>query len=61
MLQPPAVDVDIILDQYLGSIFPASLLPTAVYLVALAVLGWVLSRAVWALLKPAERSKAHID
>jgi hypothetical protein len=33
MRHPQPVDVDIILDPYLANIFPASLLPTAIYIV----------------------------
>ncbi|SMQ54473.1 unnamed protein product [Zymoseptoria tritici ST99CH_3D7] len=36
MQHPPKVSVDIILDPYLANIFPASLLPTAAYIVVLA-------------------------
>ncbi|KAI9872068.1 MAG: hypothetical protein M1830_002101 [Pleopsidium flavum] len=43
----PLVDVDIILDPYLLNIFPKSLLPTAVYITILAVLGWYLSDVIW--------------
>lgn len=47
MQSPPPVDVDIILDPYLASVFPQSLLPTAVYIVALAIGSWLLSSAIW--------------
>jgi len=47
MNSPPAVDVELILDPYLASAFPRSLLPTAVYIVALAVGSWVLSGMIW--------------
>ncbi len=39
----PPVQVDVILDLYLLNIFPQSLIPTAGYLVAIAVAGWFLS------------------
>ena len=42
--------VDIILDPYLLNIFPKSLVPTAGYLIALAILGWVLSGVIWRIL-----------
>ncbi|CAK4034716.1 unnamed protein product [Lecanosticta acicola] len=45
MHHPPAVDVDIILDPYLANILPASLLPTALYILVLAILSWFLSGA----------------
>ncbi|KAF2770886.1 hypothetical protein EJ03DRAFT_269915 [Teratosphaeria nubilosa] len=59
MQHPPPVTVDIILDPYLGNIFPASLVPTAFYLVALAAGGWYLSRIIWKHLVPP--AKAHVD
>lgn len=39
----PPVHVDVILDPYLLNIFPQSLLPTAGYLVIVAIIGWFLS------------------
>ncbi|ETN36658.1 uncharacterized protein HMPREF1541_08936 [Cyphellophora europaea CBS 101466] len=39
----PPVHVDIILDPYLLNIFPQSLLPTAGYIIIIAVLGWFVS------------------
>ncbi|QIX02167.1 hypothetical protein AMS68_007684 [Peltaster fructicola] len=57
---PPAVDVDIVLDPYIGGIFPQSLLSTAVYLVVLAILGWAASQVVWHSLKPVA-IKLHND
>ena len=39
----PPVHVDIILDPYLLNIFPQSLLPTAVYIIIIAVFGWFVS------------------
>ncbi|KAH9845269.1 GPI-Mannosyltransferase II co-activator [Teratosphaeria destructans] len=59
MQHPPPVIVDIILDPYLGNIFPASLVPTAFYLVALAAGGWYLSGIIWRHLVPP--AKAHVD
>jgi len=50
MQHPPPVDVDIILDPYHGNVFPASLVPTAVYIAALAVIAWYLSGYIWTLL-----------
>ncbi|MCJ1387251.1 hypothetical protein MMC18_000091 [Xylographa bjoerkii] len=41
------VDLDIILDPYLLNIFPQSLVPTAIYLIVLAVLSWAVSGFVW--------------
>ncbi|KAK1807931.1 hypothetical protein LTR12_017715 [Friedmanniomyces endolithicus] len=47
MNSPPAVDVELILDPYLVNAFPRSLLPTAIYVVALAVGSWILSGMIW--------------
>ncbi|MCJ1363892.1 hypothetical protein MMC16_003001 [Acarospora aff. strigata] len=47
MKHVPPVDVDIILDPYALNIFPKSLLPTAVYITILAVLGWFVSDIIW--------------
>jgi len=46
MEQPPPVFVDIILDLYLFNIFPQSLIPTASYVIILAVGSWVLSKHI---------------
>lgn len=62
MHDPPPVDVDIILDPYLANIFPASLLPTAVYILVLAVVGWYVSGAVWSFLQnTVHTDKSHVD
>ena len=61
MLHPEPVKVEIILDPYLLSIFPTSLLPTAVYLIALAIGGWYLSGRIWKFLQPNSASKAHVE
>jgi hypothetical protein len=50
MSDVPPVLVDIILDPYLLNVFPKSLVPTAGYLIALAILGWVLSGVIWRIL-----------
>ena len=50
MSDVPPVLVDIILDPYLLNVFPKSLIPTAGYLIALAILGWVLSGVIWRIL-----------
>jgi hypothetical protein len=36
-----------VLDRYVLNVFPKSLLPTAVYITTLAVLGWYLSDIIW--------------
>lgn len=62
MIHPNPVDVDIILDPYLGNIFPASLVSTAVYLVVLAVLAFFLSGQIWKyILRPEAPPKPHRD
>ncbi|KAI9823708.1 MAG: hypothetical protein M1819_001152 [Sarea resinae] len=47
MREVPPVLVDIILDPYLFNVFPKSLVPTAVYIVVLAVIGFFLSGVIW--------------
>ncbi|KAK4580211.1 hypothetical protein LTR86_000414 [Recurvomyces mirabilis] len=47
MQDPPPVDIDLILDPYLGNIFPRSLLPTGIYIVLLAIGGWWVSGVIW--------------
>lgn len=63
MQYPPSVDVDIILDPYLANIFPQSLLPTALYIVALAIVAFFVSGLLWrALSQPASTTaKRHTD
>lgn len=39
----PPVHVDLILDPYLFNVFPQSLVPTAIYIVVVAVFAWFLS------------------
>lgn len=60
MQHPPPVDIDIILDPYLANVVPVSLLPTAAYIIVLAVGAWLLSGKIWDLLKPQEH-KQHAD
>ena len=43
----PRVFADIILDRYILNIFPKSLVPTAGYIVVLAIGSWFLSSFVW--------------
>ena len=63
MQSPPPVDVDIILDPYLANVFPKSLLPTAVYIICLAVGSWYFSGIIWSALKRAAgvEGKIHDD
>ena len=60
MSQPPAVKVDLVLDQYLGKIFPKSLVPTAGYIILLALGVFFISGFVWRLVAPTT-SKQHDD
>ncbi|RKF74049.1 hypothetical protein GcM1_241072 [Golovinomyces cichoracearum] len=50
MQDVPPVHVDIILDPYSFNICPGSLIPTAAYILILAISGWILSNTVneWA-------------
>jgi len=43
----PPVLVDVILDPFLFNVFPKSLVPTAVYIVILAIVAWFLSGFIW--------------
>jgi hypothetical protein len=46
MKRVPPVHVDIILDPYLFNVVPRSLVPTAIYIIIVAVGAWALSRQV---------------
>jgi hypothetical protein len=46
----PPVLVDIILDSYILNIFPRSLVPTAGYVLLVAVMSWFLSGYIWQLI-----------
>ncbi len=50
MADVPPVLVDVILDRYLLNIFPQSLVPTAGYIIVLAIIGWFASRTIRLLL-----------
>ena len=47
MQDVPPVHADVILDPYLLNVLPKSLLPTALYLVIIAIIGWFLSGWCW--------------
>lgn len=47
MHHPPPVFVDILLDRYLGNVFPQSLVSTGAYIALLGVCGWFASRTIW--------------
>ena len=61
MRYPPPVLVDIILDPYLLNVFPRSLVPTAIYLIGLAVGSWYLSGFIWRWLSLVAQPKPHDD
>jgi hypothetical protein len=52
---------DLVLDPYLLNIFPQSLLPTAAYIVVLAVASWFLSGFAWSKLQLFVQRKQHVD
>ena len=47
----PPVLVDVILDPYIFNVFPESLVPTAGYLICIAVMAWFISGYVWKFIK----------
>ncbi|RBR08136.1 uncharacterized protein FIESC28_10328 [Fusarium coffeatum] len=51
MENPPPVLVDLILDPYLLNVIPRSLVPTAGYIVVVAVASWFVSRSIASKLK----------
>jgi hypothetical protein len=57
----PVTDVDLVLDPYLLNIFPQSLLPTAAYIIVLAVASWFLSGFAWSKLQVFVQRKRHVD
>ncbi|KAK6001527.1 hypothetical protein QM012_002858 [Aureobasidium pullulans] len=59
MQSPPPVYVDIILDPYLLNVFPQSLLPTAAYILVLAVASWFLSGFAWSKLQGFSAIQQH--
>ncbi|KAF4556867.1 Hypothetical protein D9617_1g087490 [Elsinoe fawcettii] len=62
MENPKPVKVDIILDRFILNIFPESLVPTAVYIVGVAVVGWFVAGYVWRYLNDFEDvSKEHAE
>jgi hypothetical protein len=47
MTNVPPVHVDIILDPYILNVFPRSLVPTALHIIAVAIGAWFLSCLIW--------------
>ncbi|KAK2746235.1 hypothetical protein FQN57_003357 [Myotisia sp. PD_48] len=50
MRDVPPVHVDLILDPYILNILPRSLLPTVIYILFVAVIGWYISQYIYATL-----------
>ncbi len=65
MENAPPVLVDIILDPYILNVFPKSLLPTAGYILVIAIAGWFFSGYVWQimlkLIIPTENEQSKQD
>ena len=57
MANVPPVLVDIILDSYLIGIFPRSLVPTAGYILAVAIFSWFVAGFIYRLLSSVAQSK----
>lgn len=57
MTAPPDVKVDILLDPYMLGLFPRSLLPTAVYIVGVAVFAYYASGYIYAYIRGPVRAK----
>lgn len=60
MLQPSPVDIDLILDPYIGGIFPRSLGPISIYIATIASVAWLTSKFSWKYLA-AGTPKAHTE
>ncbi|MCJ1307049.1 hypothetical protein MMC25_000695 [Agyrium rufum] len=50
MKNVPLVKVDIILDPFVLNVLPRSLVPTVIYIIVLAGIGWVVTLCVWKIL-----------
>lgn len=61
MDNPLPVEVDIILDPYIFNIFPKSLVPTAVYILIIAVGAWFVSLLVWSGLSNVAQSSRQVN
>ncbi|KAI5288699.1 hypothetical protein KEM54_004988 [Ascosphaera aggregata] len=60
MLHPEPIHVDLILDPFLGNVFPRSLVPVGMYISIIAVIAWFVSGLVWGfLLSIAETESAE--
>lgn len=59
MSNPPAVDVDLILDPYVFNFVPRSLGPTAAYIIALAGVAWFVSGRISRFLRSDTTTKSH--
>lgn len=54
-------DTELVLDPYLLNVFPRSLVPTAAYIVLLAIGGYYLSISAWKHVESFLDSKEHAD
>jgi len=61
MANVPPVYVDIILDPFLFNVFPRSLVPTAIYIIVLAIGTWFLSRFISAWLLAVARDNNDLE
>ncbi|KAL1634033.1 hypothetical protein SLS56_002625 [Neofusicoccum ribis] len=61
MSSPPDVKVDIILDPYVLNAIPRSLIPTGIYIIALAVGAWYLSSYIVGWASAIEPPKVHTE
>jgi hypothetical protein len=57
----PPVLVDIILDPYLLNVFPKSLLPTAAYILVVAIASWFISGHVWQIMLKLVASSDEVE
>lgn len=57
----PPVYIDVILDPYVLNVFPRSLVPTAVYILILAVGSWYFSDIVWKVIAGFARPSGEDD
>ena len=51
MSSPPPVDVDVILDPFVGGVLPRSLAPTVVYVLGVAAVSWFVAKMVLGILR----------
>lgn len=61
MENPPPVLVDLILDPYILNVLPRSLLPTAGYIVVVAIVAWFVAQRIAAMLQMVADEPAVTD